>query len=423
MAEMRKLLLVLFLISSTGLGPARAQDESSGLLVAPFHIERDLSDRSFERSLLYRNDDEDRLSIRLRVRQLGHDLDGAPQHLRSSEHERAVTLDKTSFTLDPGDATRVQVRATIPAGERSLYAAVVAEFERGGEEGSTVTVRSRVVAQLLLRAPKPWRERVRVTDVGIIPGAGRAITVYAIARNRGNVHVRPEGDIEISQGGRVLDRVKIGRAAGDGSTSPPAILPDFARRLVGTWQPPVGLTGRIRLVARLDGPDATGAGGARLGPDAQAPPVIRIASLRAEPVDGGIVTVQLSNDGAESVTDIAITLTAKEGDAERGRTILPVRSLAPGLGQPMAWQPGLGRGTFLITAAARKADSVLDEKVVDLAIGTPEAAARTEPKRPWVLIIAALLLLLGAIAWLIAAWKRRRRDTDRTDGATRTEER
>lgn len=392
--------------------PAHAQGGT--LVVTPAQQESDLPTRAFTRSISYRNDGSTPVDVNLTIKRLGHDLDGAPRYLESSAHEDAFALSRTTFTVRPDDTEKVRLTGSIPLGDQAIYLGVIATFFTKATTGGAVAVRNQIASQFLLRGPKPWDKAAEVTDAGLLPGQGKTVTVYADVKATGKVHIRPAASVDVMQNGKRVARVPVGRPPGQESLGPPIIIPTFTRRLVGTWTPPAGLRGDVTLIVTTNDPRATGRRTVSLDSSGSAAPVVRIDDLRAK--DGAIIAT-LNNLGAQKVEDVALTIVVREDETvERARIVLPVAVLSPGVSAPLQWEPGLDDGEYAVIATAKLGERVLDERVVDLVIGSraggPESPNSTSD-RSWALALLAAFLLALAMGVLFVAWRRR---------TTRTEE-
>lgn len=381
--------------------PVRGQEEpaSIGLLVQPAQVEPDdpIDDRRFAQDILVANQSDETFRIEASLAELGHDLDGTPRNTVSAEVERAFSLNDESFTLGSGEQKTLRLEGAIPGSDRSIYLSVVTEFAPVGEEAPpTVRTRRQIVSQYLLRGPTPWKERVRVVDIGVLPGAEGAekLTVYASVKNIGNVHVRPRGRLRIFRGKQSLGTVRL--TSGENLGRPGAVIPGYTRRLTGLWKPPPGLTGLITFQVLVSDPDAEGTGTVRFAGGAARAPAARIAHLSAVNEEGAaFVTATVTNTGSIAITPL-ITLTAAQGTAERARQAFPRLAIEPGSSREIEWRPELALGLYRITAEARQGTTLLDQRTTGLRL-VPEPPP---PKRaPWLLL--AWLMVLALVAALL----------------------
>lgn len=380
----------LVLSAALAVLPAGAE-EPPGVSIAPARLERDLPGRAVSVRMLLVNHDDAPRRVRLSVAGLGHDLDGTPQFLEPARATSALEVSDGEFVLEPGERREPVVSGAIPRGQRSLYAGILAEFSPLEPPRGQVEARARVASLFLLRGPRPWVERVRVVDVGILPGErGRPLTVFAALRNTGNVHVRPTGRVRILRGSTLLDTVRLGAET---------VLPGYARRLVGSWTPPPGLGGALRLEAVLEDPPARGRGASILEGGASREPAAEIRGLAARDDDGGLVTLTLVNTGPVEIRP-AVVLFAQRDGIERARIVLPQPATAPGESRPVTWRPDLPDGVYLVTAQATLGERLLDQAAVGLRVGAPGEGRSL----PWVGLAVALL---AAVALLLAVVRRR----------------
>ena len=393
--------------------PSRAQTAAAvGLEITPSQTELNLAGRTYETTLTLFNHDPATYKVDFSLQALGHDLDGAPEYLPSTDVSRAFSLSTTGFTLSQGQQKQVTLKGAIPAGERSIYFGVIATYSRADQQaGSSVETRTRLGSEFLLRGPKPWAEHLQITDVGVLPGAGRSATLYAIVKNVGNVHVRPTGTVTVSKNGLVIARLPFALNA---AHKPGAVIPGFSRRLTAPWTPPSDLTGTFTVTATTQRPGASASktvsfsNGKALAPDA------KIDNLSVQNSNGVTVDTQITNKGTGPLAGAKLTLVAtQDGRFERDRTVLPLVSLAPGASVDKMWTPrSLPDGAYQITATLEQGGAVLDQRVAGIRLG---AAPTSRARGPLLWIAAALLaLVLAVVLWFLFF---RRRDDDRQQPA------
>jgi len=393
-------------------GAVRAQtSEPIGLGISPAQIEKDLPGRSFTANLTISNDDPVTYNVALTLQALGHDLDGAPQYLPSTIVTNNVSLNTKSFSLKKGQRKTVTVDGSIPKGLPSIYFGLVAEFSRAGAQaGQSVETRTRVAAEFLLRGPKPWVQRVDVEDVGATPGPGKKVTLYAIVKNTGNVHVRPTGSVTVKRAGGTIASFPFQlNAAG----KPGAIIPTFERRLTALWTPPADLTGKFTVTATIRGPSATGTKTVEFSKGEALAPNAKIGNLSATDQSGLKVDTQVTNSGGAPLSGAKLTLVAtQDGRFERGRQVFPIASLGAGATVEKSWDAGaLPDGTYQVTATLEQGTAVLDQRVAGVRLGAAPAAKG----RGILIAIASVLLLLivGLGSWFFLV-KRRQAETAST---------
>lgn len=411
---MRHTKLILIVVASTLFAvpwPVRAQTTGAvGLEITPSQTELDLPGRSFETTLTLFNHDPTTYKIDLSLQALGHDLDGAPEYLPSSDVSKAFSLSTTSLSLSQGQHKQFTLKGAIPAAERSIYFGVIAAYSRTDQRaGSSVETRTRLGSEFLLRGPKPWAEHLQITDVGVLPGAGKTATLYAIVKNIGNVHVRPTGTVTVSKNGKVIARLPFALNA---AHKPGAVIPGFSRRLTAAWTPPSDLTGTFTVTATTKSPAASASktvsfsNGKALAPDA------KIDNLSVQDSNGVVIDTQVTNKGTGPLAGAKLTLVAtQDGRFQRDRTVLALASLAPGASVEKQWTPGaLPDGAYQITATLEQGGVLLDQRVAGIRLG----AAPTSSARGPLLWAAAvvLILLIGVVLWLLF-FRRRREEEER----------
>lgn len=388
-----------------GPGVVRAQT-AVGLEITPAQTELDLAGRSYSTTITLINHDPQTYNITLSLAALGHDLDGAPQYIASSVVTNAFTLSATTFSLRKDQRKTVTLNGAIPAAQRSIYFGVIAAYERAGQaQGSSVETHSRLASEFLLRGPKPWNEKLQIADVGALPGPGKDVTVYAVVKNVGNVHVRPTGTFTVTAGNNKLVTLRFALNA---AHKPGAVIPGYARRYTAVWSPPAGLTGSFVVTAQTVSPAARAsktvsfANGRALVPDA------KIATLSLASQDGLLVDSTIKNQGGAALTGARLTLVAtQDGQFERGRTVIPLGSLGPGASAAKQWSTGrLPNGAYQVTATLAQGSTILDERVAGLRLGpTPKSGGRG-----LLLGIGGGLLVLLIAFLFFFLWKRRDRE-------------
>ncbi len=396
--------LTAIAVMTAAVPPASAQ-RGVGIEITPNKFEYDLSARDFAVKILLVNHERGPRDVSLSVSGLGHNLDGDPQFLEPAVATRITQLSASEFVLPAGGRREIIVTGAIPEDERSLYLAVIAEFEPPNETDGAIEIRRRVASLFLLRGPKPWRKSVNVVDVGVVAGPargpGKTLTLFAAARNDGNVHVRPTGYIDIFQDDRLLDTVPL---KGD------VIIPGFARRLTGRWTPPADLDGLVRLEAVLRNPAAAGSGTVDFSQGEAERPGADITDLSALDEGGAYVNLILTNTGNIPLTP-TLTLTASEDEFERARETIPQEELAVGEQRVVEWRPDLEDGVYLITATASLGEELLAEASTGLQLGSPAPGDGASILR-WI-----ALALFVCITVAVAAFERHERAERRRRGS------
>jgi hypothetical protein len=151
------------------------------------------------------------------------------------------------------------------------------------------------------------------------------------------------------------------------------IIPGFARRMKGEWDPPNDLTGIVELRADVKGPDAAGVGEVEFFEGTLQVPGASIVDLFARNRAGGPqVGFFLVNTGTRpfppTVVFQAVDRTTDDERVVRTKTI-QVDEMSPGAEEPIEWRPaGLDANTYLIRAEVSFEDRVLAENFVGLKI-------------------------------------------------------
>ncbi|HWH32595.1 MAG TPA: hypothetical protein VNU01_07975 [Egibacteraceae bacterium] len=246
--------------------PAHAQDAPPmGLSLTPGVVEREVAGRDVDLPFTIVNNDTNPVDVALSVQRLSQTVEGAFDYTGPA----GLVVEPALVRLLPGERATVRVTGALPDGAAALYAGLLAEPRIIRPAGGNVEVRTRVAGLLLLTTPGAHRRAVEITDVSLTPTAEEGTyRVGAVLRNTGDVHVRPQGVVEISEpGGPVLGTATLAGAV---------LLPGAERRLDGgLWTAPAQLPARVDLDVAMADPVARGGRSVALtGPDAVAPPVV-----------------------------------------------------------------------------------------------------------------------------------------------------
>jgi hypothetical protein len=389
------LLCIIVLTSVANAGVAQTPTPPIiGLEITPARLEVDLQERKFSVRIALVNRDTGPRRIFMSVNGLGHTLDGAPLFFPNDVVVDHVTVSERQFVLEVGARKELLVNGEIPPGKRGVYAAIVARFEPLDQESGTIDVRTRIASLFLLRGPKPWKQTVEVVDVGIQPGEkGKPLLVFAAAEDTGNVHINPRGKVDIFKDGELIDTVRL-----KGQT----ILPGFARRIAGEWDPAGKLTGQYTLEAELFDPHATGSGVVDFTPEGEVEqPGATIENLKAE---GGTVSFTLVNSGTLPIAPVTEIVAALEGTPVTS-DVRNQENLEPGDSVEVTWEPELEDGVYTITARAKLGEALLDEEVAVLEKGGSNL----------LLLIAVAVFVAALLFFLLLFWRKRRRKEEPED--------
>ena len=244
----------------------------TGISLTPGVIEVELPSAQVDFPFTIANNEAAPAHIDLSVHELTQSLDGSMGYGAPSP----LTVSPADVLLQPGEHVKVRVTGALEPGAPALYAGLLAT-PRGGTVTGNVEIRTRVAGLMLLTRPGEHRRSVEVADVTLTPtDEERTYRVGAVLRNTGEVHVRPQGTVNISEPGGPL----LGTATLTGMV----LLPGFARRLDGgIWTAPPPPLDQVRLDVVVSDPPA--AGGRlhelpeRAAGDPGAPPVESGASL------------------------------------------------------------------------------------------------------------------------------------------------
>lgn len=227
----RSLTLAAAVLAAALAWPAAAgaqTDRPTGVSLTPGVVERELPDRAVDLSFAVANNEPGPVTVRLTAQRLTQTLDGTFDYAEPV----GLAVEPAEVNLGPGERATVRLHGSLPVDAPALYAGLLAEPHAPGAATGQLEIRTRVAALLLLTTPGAHRRGVDVTDVTLTPTAERGTyRVNAVLRNTGDVHVRPQGVVEISRpGGPVL-----GTATLDGAV----LLPGASRRLDGgLWTAP-----------------------------------------------------------------------------------------------------------------------------------------------------------------------------------------
>jgi len=401
----RALLVALLIVSMGPLATAQDQPGLVGVQISPTRVEQDLDGRGFVFQVSIKNNESTPREIRLRITGLGHDLDGRPTFPEPSAAAEAVAIEgEDRFVLQPGATGTTTLRGRIPSGQPALYGALVARYSVPGEDDGQVAIRSQVASYFLLRGPKPWRQTLRAVDVGVLPPtdeqaeAGGPYTVFGAAKNTGNAHLYARGTMRIFKNGELLDVVKLPENA---------IVPGYARRIGGTWEPEEVPDGTYHLEAVLRDPEVTMEGDVEFFDGYLEATAAEIAEMRGVEEQ---VSLAVVNTGTIAFAP-SVTLVATRGGEEVSTETFALEELEPDGVDELVWEPELGPGLYDVTAqVADPEGDLLDQDVTGLKVPGP----------PWLWIaigVAVALLLM-----LLFLWRRRRAEESPREVATRPQQ-
>ena len=366
-----------------------------GVQISPVIIEQDLDGRGFVTEVTITNNEPEARDIDLRITGLGHDLDGTPQFPQPSEASDAITIEgERRFTLQAGTSQRVTLRGRIPNDQPSLYAGLVARFAQPSETGGQIAVRSQVTSLMLLRGPKPWRQTLEPLDAGVLQnpaaeqtGSCAPYTVFGAAENTGNVHFYVAGTARITKDGQLVDKVSLKRNA---------IIPGYARRIGGIWEPAEVPDGSYHIEASLRSPKITVEGDVEFIDGCLETALVEVTDLAT---DGKVVRATIANSGTLPIAPV-LTFTASRDNEQAATKVVPLDELEPDAREVVTWEPDVGAGTYDIALKVATADGdLLDQEVTGLRV----------PGFPWLWVVVAVVIVLLLIV-LFFLWRRRRRD-------------
>lgn len=144
-----------------------------------------------------------------------------------------ISLDVAPLTIKPNDRMTVPFTITVPpeAEPGGHYAGIF--FASGAPSDGQVALQSKLAALVILSVAGNIRESATLTEIGIADGQTKfsrlPTSFYARVQNSGNVHIRPEGNITITNMfGKKTAVIPVNDAKG-------AVLPTSIRRFETTW--------------------------------------------------------------------------------------------------------------------------------------------------------------------------------------------
>ena len=383
------------ILSLLGVLPAGAAlSTGCELSVAPAQTEPDAPvAATYQRDITVANAGTKTCSVDFALTQMLHDLDGTPKYVASNKVSSAFSISKTSASVAPGAKTVVTLSGAIPAGEKSMYVAVISTYRAAGQtQGSSVAIRTQIASQFLLRGAKPWDETAKLVDVGFMPGGtAKKRQVYGIVRNDGNVHVRPITVVTIFDKGKKIATVKLEKDR----DPPPAIFPKLSRRMLGTWLPKGPVSNEVTLQGTTVGPGGTSTAKRVVRFSAQGLAIVKAATLQLSArVEGKpVVTALVKNTGTQILNAALVTIVAtQDGKFERAREKIPLAPLQPSKSQTVTWTQDLPKGAYAVVATVEDQSQKLDEKRTGFVIGPPPASKKS---RGLLLYLAIGLVVLA----------------------------
>jgi len=179
------------------------------------------------------------LDMLVQVTGFGQSLEGAPQVLEASEDTSPfstrsfITLDTTSFHLDPGDSQQVTATISIPqdvsAGGR--YALIDIRSQPIGEGGVGVVTAIAVPIALTIKGSELIHEG-RITEVSTSDAiSGQPVDIFTTLENTGNHHFKIKGEVTVSDAaGETLDTIYT-------SLTSSSVVPTLSAQLKATYIP------------------------------------------------------------------------------------------------------------------------------------------------------------------------------------------
>ena len=179
------------------------------------------------------------LDMLVDVTGFGQSLEGAPQVLEDSEDispfsaRSFITLDATSFHLDPGDSQQVTATICIPqdvsAGGR--YALIDIRSQPIGEGSVGVVTAVAVPIALTIKGSELIHEG-KITEVSTSDAtSGQPVDIFTTFQNTGNHYFKIKGEVTVSDAsGETLDTISLPLTAS-------SVMPTLLRQLKATFIP------------------------------------------------------------------------------------------------------------------------------------------------------------------------------------------
>lgn len=396
-----------------------AAQEAAGIELIPARAEVDQTHRQIDLTFTMVNHDETVHEVEVRLTGLGHDLDGTPQF--DGPAPDTLRLNRSELRLPPGGRGEVQVLGHIPDGQAGVYAGLLAQVpasSRTGSDGSSIGIETRVGGFIMVRGPRPWDETVEVDEVSVVATPG-GYELMAIVADRGDVHVRPEGTIELRDADGTASTVQL-----PGET----ILPGYARRLVVPWEPPPGFESPFEAVVDVGEPG----GDARhqLTLPSRQEPALEIVSLtgRRDAESTPVVDVDIRNAGSQDLEVLAGRLELLEGPGglSAGPFMVSNERLGAGSASTMSFvlDPGLPAGPWRAQVTVTSGPlSQAAEATLTFPDGAGSVAGPVEPdpierqRQVLIPIASTMVVALLVIALVLLVGRRREPDEDRSASA------
>jgi len=179
------------------------------------------------------------MDIVVDVTGFGQSLDGSPQELEASQDTSPysarsfITLDKTSFHLEPGDSQKVVATIKVPedvdAGGR--YALIYICSQPVGEGQVGIVSAIDVPIALTIEGSDLVHEG-KITEVGSSEAvSGQPVDIFTTFQNTGNHHFKIKGEVTISTSqGEILETIHIPLTTW-------SVMPTLLRQLKATFIP------------------------------------------------------------------------------------------------------------------------------------------------------------------------------------------
>jgi len=200
------------------------------------------------------------MDIQIDVGGMGQSLNGTCQALDSSRDTNAysarqfITLDKSSFHLDPGNSQKVVATIHVPrdTGAGGRYA-VINVHSQPVSEGQVNMISAINIPIYLTIKGSQLIYAGRVTEISTSePADGQPVHIFTVFQNTGNHHFKVKGEVTIADAqGQILDSMHLA------STSS-AIIPTMSRLIESTFIPQSQLpSGVYSIKSRLMLEDGT----------------------------------------------------------------------------------------------------------------------------------------------------------------------
>lgn len=250
--------LIFFLIFSLVFVPTTAVAESLSLAINPLVREVDIEPgRSWTGSVKVFNSNSRDLKFNISSMDFRGKGEGYAQFLQEVDPDYALTrwiniIDEEAMISAHGSREFVfTIEVPEEAAPGGMYAGIIASAEEPEKDDwATLEVSPSVSSLLLVNVEGDYREELNIIEFGPedVFYDTKDIPFGLKVTNMGNVHVRPEGEVEIyDRGGDLVDSMQINPEEGYGN-----ILPQTERNWSFIWETDGSILETGRYTAKLN---------------------------------------------------------------------------------------------------------------------------------------------------------------------------